>query len=273
MQILWSIQLTLFVAIIIQAFLVDGQRGDVYTQQERGAIEKFRPLVSKYLVQDFQRQDAYLIRWIRANKFDLSKAAESLKKTADWRSENNIGSILGEDLKAHFRYLPCEVRGFDKTGRPIAILYWGRWQLRKYTLAGKRDEVNRVFRQCLERATQKVVEQAQKTGKDIDQFHLIVQFDGFSLRETSCLTCVPLTLDIARSVISGFNDFILKQTLVNVPRAFGPVLALARSVYSAAQNLIDYDNDKAVWQAALFKEIDPNQLPRNLGGTLPDPNF
>jgi len=254
----------------ILCHFVGGQSSNQYTQQERDAINNFRPLVSQYLVQDFQRKDAYLLRFLRAYNLDLKQAAQELEKVHKWRKENNMETILDEKLGGHQKYLPYKVDGFDRHGRPVIQLYFGKWQLRKYVLAGKRDDAVKQFRQMLEKGLQKIFQTADSTGRDIDQFYLLADLDGYSTRDSLCLGCVPLTLDFATSVDSGYGVFAGNITNLNTPRIFLPVLPLVKQVFRshALKAYNSYDNDKEAWKKIINNDIAPDQLPSSLGGTL-----
>ncbi len=55
--------------------------------------------------------DAYLLRFLRARKFDLTKALQMWSNFVKWRQENNIDEI--EVLSSHlFLFMPLVIRFF-----------------------------------------------------------------------------------------------------------------------------------------------------------------
>jgi len=260
----WITTTTILVGIFV---IVSGQIQ--YSKDERAALNKFRPMVNHLLTQDFHQKDGYLLKYIRNNKGDLKKAAAAVEKVAQWRKDKNIDPILDENLVGHNKYLPAKVDGYDRMGRPVILLPFGKWQLRKYVVAGKRDDANRVYRWHLEKVQRRIFEVAEEKGQDIDEFYIIVDCDGYNVRESLCLGCVPLTLDMATSFDTGSGNFVKNLTLVNTPRIFQPVLQLVRQLFQL-QSLVrmsDYPSDKDVWMPRLHEDVAPDQLPKSLGGT------
>jgi hypothetical protein len=258
-----------FLAVVVLVFavcLTDGSPN--YSAKEQEGLKKFRAQVSKYLDEDFQKRDGYLLRWVREYNYDFAKAAQRLQRTHEWRKEKEIPGILNEDLKGHRRYLPFVFGGYDRVGRPYFIMSFGKWQLRKYVLAGKQSEASRSYRQDIEECLQKVWETADKTGKDIDQFHLIVDLDGYTVRENLCPGCIPLTMDMA-TAYDAMTPIFSNLTLVNTPRTFAPILTLLSTTFPRPplNALKHFDSNADVWQKELLKYIPPDQLIEKLGGT------
>jgi len=64
----------------------------------------------------------------------------------------------------------------------------------------------------------KVFHTAEMMGKDIDQFHLIVDLGGFNNRQHLCLARIPQFTGFAQSFHSGCAHFPRNVTLVNSKR-------------------------------------------------------
>jgi len=253
--------LLLFIALYLinSNHFVASRTRHLYTKEELKVLDKFRPLVENYLTLDFQRTDGYLLRWLRGNNLDVRAATEALKKNHQWRKENKIDSILDGDQEIP-RDLPYTVSGVDKGGRPLAIHPFGKWSIRKYVISGNQHIIVRQYQRMYEDAIRKAFLMADRNGRDVDQIYVITDLQGYSIREHSCLQCVGVTLDFARSFASGVVPFAKNITLVNTPQIFQPVLSLAKAiVYELPIN--DYDSKKQIWQQELFKDISPDQLP------------
>jgi len=258
---------TLLLAIFLTIISTHGQA--TYTSKELSALKEFRPQVRKYLVRDFQKRDAYLLRYLRTHEFNMEKAVKSLTRVHNWRKDNDIDSILDEDLSKNFKDLPYKIDGFDREGNPLLRLYFGRWFIRKYGVAGKRETIVKVFRQMQEKLLQKIWDTSDRTGEDIDQFYFLVELQGFNGRDQLCLNCVPIILQFAAGYDAGVSVFVRNTTLINTPRIFLPALGLVKQLWTGSTLLKSfgiYDSDKDVWQPALLKDVAPEMLPKVLGG-------
>jgi hypothetical protein len=259
----------LIAVIYVNYFPTSDGQGSLYTRRELEAIKKFRPMVAKHLTEDFMKKDRYLLRFLRSYDFDLEKAARRLEYSVNYRREKKIDGILDEDLRAHAKHLPFRIGEVDREGYPFDYLPWGKWDLRKYILAGKRDIILRAQQQVFERSFQNIWEVADKTGKDVDQYHLIVDMEGFHTRQNLCLGCIPLTMEMAAAYDAITPVFGRKLTLVNTPRSFTPILNLLRSTFPfpPVSLLTPYDNNADVWKKELLKDISPDRLIKKYGGT------
>jgi len=94
----------------------------------------------------------------------------------------------------------------------------GRWNIRRYVLAGRNEFLQSHFRRIFEEVIRKIFQTAEKTGKDIDQFHAIGDIGGFNNRQHLCLACIPVYTGFAQSSHSGCAHFPRNVTLVNSKR-------------------------------------------------------
>ena len=74
--------------------------GDLSPEQEL-ALKKFRAEVQAMGIPDDKFDDCYLLRFLRARKFDLAKTKEMWVNFIQWRKENNVDEI---GVKISIRY-------------------------------------------------------------------------------------------------------------------------------------------------------------------------
>ena len=68
--------------------------GDMSEDQER-ALEAFRKYIKDNNITDHpQYDDYYLLRFLRARKFDMEKTILMFTTFMDWRKENDVDNIL-----------------------------------------------------------------------------------------------------------------------------------------------------------------------------------
>lgn len=72
--------------------------GDLSPEQEK-TLQKFRAEVQAMGIPDGKYDDAYLLRFLRARKFDLAKTKEMWANFIKWRKENGVDEI---GVRNHF---------------------------------------------------------------------------------------------------------------------------------------------------------------------------
>jgi len=79
-------------------------------EQER-ALEHFRKYIKDNNVTDHpQYDDYYLLRFLRARKFDMEKTLLMFNTFIEWRKENDVDHILDVDYIG-LTYLDVQLRG------------------------------------------------------------------------------------------------------------------------------------------------------------------
>lgn len=68
--------------------------GDMSEEQER-ALEEFRKYIKENNITDHpQYDDYYLLRFLRARKFDMDKTKLMFNNFIEWRRENDVDNII-----------------------------------------------------------------------------------------------------------------------------------------------------------------------------------
>jgi len=68
-----------------------------------------------------------LLKFLRAEKLNVDKAAERLFRTLKWRAENDIDGLAEEELQEPFRGHDA-ISGPDTSGRPVLISRYGKME-------------------------------------------------------------------------------------------------------------------------------------------------
>jgi len=242
------------------------------TSEQKEVLDKFRKRVLHHLPQDYMKEDIYLIRWLRVKNFNLDAAERMLLKSLAWRQTNNMDKIDEEDWSYFERGYAYSVDTNDKKGQPLIIISNViPWNIRSTILQGKRDQLVRWMAKMFEDASKRV-RSLQAEGKNTTRFSMINTLDNFNIVESGCLQCLSVFTTFTSNYEENYPEMMDQMVLVNVPGIFDAVLTLIRPLMTPgtrkAMRLMG--TNKKVWQAELLKEIDPDQLPIDLGGNRED---
>jgi len=88
----------------------------------------------------------------------------------------------------------------------------GKWNVRKYVIAGK---VHVFQRQCLRVFEDAVRKTLERDGKDSNQIYILADLHGFNVRDHLCGGCIPAMLNTAHAFALGVLPFARNATIVN----------------------------------------------------------
>jgi len=238
------------------------------TQSEKLRLDKFRSKVEDRLPHEYMKGDLYLVRWLRATKFNLEAAEEMLLQNLEWRKENNMDDILNEDFsdfQGEYRY---SIEGCDKEGRPVVSVFLGDWDLRKIVLSGQSERLRRYIDYLIEEVNV-LIRKTQEKEILLTQFSLVIDLNNYNLVQHGCPLCIPIELYFVETMQQHFTGTLHKLTVINIPQVFEPVLQIIKSMLSEkAQKVVSfYGRERQEWQAALLKESDKEKLTIAYGGS------
>ncbi|XP_021962022.1 SEC14-like protein 2 isoform X2 [Folsomia candida] len=238
------------------------------TRSQKAALDQFRSAVSSQLPQEYMKDDVYLIRWLREQDFEVSRATSRILEDIQWREENDIDNILHEDWSDFDREFRVNVEGCDKTGRPILSIPVGDWDLRRAIVAGQSDRLRRYFSKMFEEAAL-VMRRFQENEQRAVQGWIIFDMGNFNLIQQGCARCIPLFFHILSVIEQHYPYSLHKVISVNTPEFALPIYNIFKGILSkeATETLHIFGRNKKKWGEFLLEEIDESQLSKNLGGT------
>ncbi|OXA56328.1 SEC14-like protein 2 [Folsomia candida] len=271
---MWGFQFFL-VFLVAGVVFVTGQTLDedlTLTHSEKLTLDKFKERVSHKLPHKYMQEDIYLVRWLRARKFNVEAAEQMLMENVAWRSKNKMDSVNEEDwsdLEPDFRY---SIEGCDNEGRPVVSVFLGDWDIRKAILAGKSKRLMRYIDHLVEEVTS-LVRSSQERGMNITQWTLILDMNNYNLAQHGCLQCIPIQLHFLRTLQQHYPGDVHKLHVINTPQVFTPVLQLMKPLFSerARKILTFFGRDKEEWQNVLLRDIARDKLTQNFGGDKESP--
>jgi len=244
------------------------------TSKQKAVLEEFKTILKGKLPHDYMEEDLYLIRWLRAKNFKLKDAEAMLTQNMNWRRDNKMDGILKEDWSEYRKQYKYWIDGVDKEGRPILFIDVGEWDLRKATVTGQSAKLTRYIDRIYEEITEKVRNMRTVEGKNVTQYYLIYDMDGFNLAQHGCPACIPLTTRVITTYENYFPGGQHKVVLVNTPGPFQTLLQILKPLMSPmTRDILNIYGKKEEGAAVLLKDISADQLVAELGGTRAIPNY
>ncbi|XP_021960400.1 SEC14-like protein 4 isoform X1 [Folsomia candida] len=245
---------------------VAGEKDLSLSTGEKHALDKFKTLMEAVLFDDRLKKEAYLVRWLRASRFDIKKAEKMLLENLRWRDEFQMDTIHDEDWSEFQERFPYEV-SFDKEFQPVITSHMGQWDFRQVILAGKRHQMLRYIFKMLD-DIDRAIQRQQDEGKMVTRGSHVSNLKGYNLRQHSCVQCIPLYLEMIQALDSYYPALYDKMVLVNVPSVFEAMLNIMKQAMTpdTGKRIQVFGTSQQKWQNYLLEWIDRDELPVDFGG-------
>jgi len=221
------------------------------------------------LYKDYMTKDEFLINWLRTTKLNLQEAEQKLDKALQWRLDNKMDSILDEDFSQFERSYPFILDGHDKDGRPVIIFEFGKYDLRRIGISGNYNAFLRYLDRYMELAVSKIREaNAETPEKHISQAVMIIDLNGFNIRQHMCIQCLPIYTHFISTYENYYPLAAYRLYVLNTPDIFQNIIQLIRPFMSeeSRKDLTVYGYNRDQWRKVLLDNIPEDQLPQKFGG-------
>ncbi|KAJ7618431.1 CRAL-TRIO domain-containing protein [Roridomyces roridus] len=254
-----------------------GQLGNL-TMIQQHALEKFRKELEAegYLAEgEPRRDDATLLRFLRARKFDVPKAKEMFINNEKWRKEFDV-----EDIVKNFqfperatvnKYYPQYYHKHDKDGRPIYIERLGMLDLKALRAATTTDRQIKHFVLEYERfLDERLPACSAAAGHPVETSCTILDLHNASISSFwQVKDYVQRCTDITQN---RYPECMGKFYIINSPYMFRTVWSVVKGwldpVTVAKINILGGPNE---YQKVLLEQISPDCLPKEFGGVCECP--
>ena len=240
---------------------------DGFTEEEKVALVELRELIPDVITERHNfDNDYHLIKWLRARKLNVAKAANMIRQNLRFLNTYNLDLIDKWHPPEVFNYVPYGIFGQDRMCRPIEYLFFGQMDMAGLSQCASRIDFIRWTHKNELDVDKYCREQSVKCGRQVDQVTLVVDLDGLGFQHM-----YPRAISIFKPIIRELED--------NYPEALAQVLVITNSPlfhlgWEIASHFIDDGTRKKIHflkqnecVRVLTKFIEPSQLPIFYGGT------
>lgn len=230
------------------------------TEEQSGALTALRSAISGISCWEadqpdlpFALDDALLLRFLRARKFNLKKSEALLREHLEWREKVRPQAIKPEDVEKSLSGGCWRLGGRAKDGSPIIYVQTALWNYNDFTV----EEYNKYIAFWMERCARSM------TGSGLERHVVLFDMKGWSLGMAR-----PNPMRMAANLISiqqnHYPETLHTAIVVNVPTIFW-------GAWKVLTNFIDPVTAAKVLfvskQEEVLAIIDKSQLMKQYGGT------
>ncbi|XP_036304749.1 SEC14-like protein 4 isoform X2 [Pipistrellus kuhlii] len=249
---------------------MSGRVGDLSPQQQE-ALARFQDNLQD-LLPTLPKVDAhFLLRWLRAQNFDLKKAEDMLRKHIEFRKQQDLDHILTwQPSEVVQRYDSGGLCGYDYEGCPVWFDIIGGLDPKGLLLSASKQELIRKRIKVCERLLQECELQSQKLGRKIETVLMVFDLEGLSLKHL-WKPAVEVYQQFFSIIEANYPETLKNLIIVRAPKLFPVAFNLVKSFMSeeTRRKIVILGGN---WKQELPKFISPDQLPVEFGGTLTDPD-
>ncbi|KAH0561878.1 SEC14-like protein 2 [Cotesia glomerata] len=240
---------------------------------ERFALMKFRRSVQAIL--EPHHDDQFLLRWLRARKWDPVAAEKMLRDSLEWRKKWDVDKLNEWEEPAVVKEgLPHGLCGFDKEQSPVVIVPFSGLDLYGILHVVSRRDMIKATIKTLEHYLKLCNEQGKKHGPGAGQVTVIFDMEGFNLRPLMWRPAGEVIITLIQMYEANYPEILKTCFIINAPKVFAFAFSIAKKFmneYTISKIQI-YKADPPRWKNAILKVVNKDQLPAHFGGTLTDPD-
>jgi hypothetical protein len=220
-----------------------------------------------------------LLRYLRANQFNATKAIAHLQRNAEWRATKDIDElnkqtpeeILGCKIEELTAVFPHWHSGYDKTGRPVLFKQYGKFDAAKVKklVGGSFEPVVRYHLWEQEACGRLCLAQSRKLKVVVETITGVIDIKDMGMSQITS-DFLSLTKLLAEVDQNQYPETLGRAFIINAPSAFPIVWRMVKPwLDPATVAKITVLGGPKEYIPVLQEFIGEENLPSNYGGTLP----
>jgi len=217
-----------------------------------------------------ERMDnALLLRFLRARKFDVPKAKAMLLSAEQWRKDEKVEELARTfeftERKEVIKYYPQYYHKIDKDGRPIYIEQLGKLDFKAlYAVTTQERLLHRLISEYERSLARRMPSSSRAVGHPVETFCTILDLQGVSL--TNFYRVKDYVMAAARVGQDRYPEIMGKFYIINAPWAFSAVWSMIKGwLDDVTVNKIDIIG--TAYRDKLLAQIPVENLPKEFGGS------
>ena len=246
---------------------------DQLNQQQFDALQKFKEaLTTQKVITSFEiYDDLYLLRFLRARKFDLDKTMLMFKNFLEWREKEHVDDIRENfDFNEMFevkKVYPHSYHKTDKSGRPIYIEILSKVDLNGLFKVTTEERMKKYYIREYERLMKRRFPACSAAvKKPIEQSLTILDISGIGVSALVGKTkaFVQLASNIGQDY---YPEMLGTMMLLNTGFFFSACWAIVKNfVDEKTRKKINMLGGSSSYKPKLLELVDEENLPSIIGG-------
>ncbi|KAJ7640821.1 CRAL-TRIO domain-containing protein [Mycena polygramma] len=248
-----------------------GRLGNLMPEQAAALAKLGAELRAEGALVEARHDEATLLRFLRARKFDVAKAKEMLLAAEKWRKEFGVDELVRtfdfKELEEVDKYYPQYYHSMDKSGRPIYIERIGNLNVKAlYACTSLERLLQHLVVEYESFLTSRLPACSAAAGHPVDTSLTILDLGGVSL---SNFIRVKDYVAAATHIGQNYYPEILGAFyIINAPWAFTAVWAAIKPwLDEVTVSKVHIVGGPSAYRPRLLAQIAPESLPKEFGGT------
>ncbi|KAL3204588.1 hypothetical protein MRX96_011584 [Rhipicephalus microplus] len=187
---------------------------------EKRALEQFKEAIRDIWRDQFT--DPYLLRWLIARDFDVTKAQDLLRKNLRWRAENDVDTLV-DRYECHpvlKKYFPGGIFNHDREGCPMYIVPIGHGDFKGMLQCVPKEDIVRHVIYTMELMQRDMDSQTRKLGRTVNSSLFLIDYEGFSLKQVTSWQVLDLSRSLTGLYENYYPEMLKVGILINTPSFF-----------------------------------------------------
>ncbi|KAH8317223.1 hypothetical protein KR074_006164 [Drosophila pseudoananassae] len=241
------------------------------SEEQRAILEQFRKQLDDALVDT--HDDYFLVRWLRARKWNMDAAEKMLRASLKTRAMWNVDNIEKWDPpKALQEYLPYGLMGYDNEGSPVLVCPFYNFDMWGMMHCVTRFEFQKYLVLLLERFMKVAYEQSLKHGWKARQLVVFFDMQDVNLKQYAWRPAAECVISTVKQYESNFPELLKMCYIINAPKLFSVAFNIVKKFLdeNTTSKIVIYKSGVDRWQQQLFSHVDRKGFPKAWGGELVD---
>ncbi|KAF7295509.1 cobW domain-containing protein [Mycena indigotica] len=247
-----------------------GRLGNLTSTQEAALAKIKSELQASEAFIEARHDDATLLRFLRARKFDVQKAKEMLLKAEKWRKEFKVAELVStfdfHEEREVDKYYPQYYHAMDKSGRPVYIECIGNLNMKAlYACTTQERLLQHLVVEYESFLTTRLPACSAAVGHPVETSLTILDLGGVSL---SNFIRVKDYVNAATTIGQNYYPELMGAFyIINAPWAFTAIWSVIKKwLDEQTVRKVHIVGGPSVYRPLLLEQIDKEMLPQQLGG-------